>query len=61
MPMTPPHATRPSAGLSAHARDLWQASLLYRRLADDLGASSTLEPRQMPAEATEDEPWPAFR
>lgn len=55
--MTPPNAPRSTAGLSAHSRDLWRASLRYRLLADALAAGSTVEPRQMPATTNEDDAW----
>ena len=53
MPGLPVTAADPAAaaGLSPRARDLWSASLRYRRLADDLAARASAEPTASAAES----------
>lgn len=56
MPVTGSNARDNAAGLSAQSRELWRASLRYRRLADALAANGRVEsaPVATPAAPTAD-------
>ncbi len=51
MSVTGSNAPDRPAGLSPHARELWRASLRYRRLADALAANGRMDSKSQAAAA----------